>query len=120
MRIGHYVSVVAGQKGFENNVSGHIQVPMKAMELLRDAGHEVHLITNAFGPERSLPDCLPRDVPVHYVADGRRRGGVLERTGSHAQGIHPMRTLRQMRQIVSIVRETGLGVLHSYGVNRSA
>ncbi|MCH7791369.1 MAG: glycosyltransferase family 4 protein [Planctomycetes bacterium] len=120
MRIGHYVSVVAGQKGFENNVSGHIQVPMKAMELLRDAGHEVHLITNAFGPERSLPDCLPRDVPVHYVADGRRRGGVLERTGSHAQGIHPMRTLRQMRQIVSIARETDLDVLHSYGVNRSA
>lgn len=120
MRIGHYVSVVAGQRGFENNVSGHIQLPLRAMELLAEAGHEVHLITNEFGDDRSLPDCLPKAAKVHYVADGRRRGKVLERKGGFGKGFHPMRTVRQMSQILRIARDEKLDVFHAYGVNRSA
>ena len=38
MKIGVYVSVIAGQKGFENNVSGHIQVPLRSIEELQKAG----------------------------------------------------------------------------------
>ena len=120
MRIGHYVSVVAGQKGFENNVSGHIQLPLRAMELLADAGHEVHLITNEFGDDRSMPNCLPGAAKVHYVADGRRRGKVLQRKGGFGKGFHPLRTVRQMRQILNIAREERFDVFHAYGVNRSA
>jgi glycosyltransferase involved in cell wall biosynthesis len=120
MRIGHYVSVVSGQKGFENNVSGHIQLPLRAMELLANAGHEVHLITNEFGDDRSMPNCLPKSAKVHYVADGRNRGNVLERKGDFGSGFHPTRTIRQMKQMLTIAREEKFDVFHAYGVNRSA
>jgi len=32
MKIGIFVPVIAGQKGFENNVSGHIQIPLQSIE----------------------------------------------------------------------------------------
>ena len=120
MRIGHYVSVVSGQKGFENNVSGHIQVPLHAMRLLRDAGHEVHLITNRFGPERSLPNCLPEGVPVHLVDDARDRGGILERTSGQKGGVRLLTLLRQARQIRDIAHQSRFDVLHVHGFNRTA
>ena len=120
MIIGSYVSVVAGEKGFENNVSGHIQVPLEAMSLLRDAGHDVHLVTNAFGEGRTLPDCLRSDIPVHYVDDARDRGGILDRSGSQGSGISPRTLLRQVGQIKSLAREHGFDVLHLFGYNRTA
>ena len=120
MKIGHYVSVVAGQKGFENNVSGHIQVPMHAMKLLQDDDHECHLITNSFGEDRSLPTCLPSGVQVHFVADARKRGGVLERTASEGDGVNPSLLIKQVQEIKAICKEQQLDVLHLYGYNRTA
>ncbi len=119
MIIGNYVSVVSGQKGFENNVSGHIQIPLHAMGLLKDAGHEVHLITNEFGPERSLPNCMPDNVPIHYVVDARRRGGVLNRTGEQSTGVKPGQLLKQLRQMKTIAKRENFDVLHFFGLNRT-
>ena len=75
MKIGVYVSVIAGQKGFENNVSGHIQVPLRAIEEMRNEGHDVHLITNEFGEDRSLPFCLPKNIKMHLPASHLRHKG---------------------------------------------
>lgn len=120
MRTGHYVSVVSGQKGFEKNVSGHIQVPLEAMRLLKQAGHDVHLITNRFGEDRSLPACMPDGVPVHLVDDARKRGGLLERTGGHTKGVKPLTAWRQLQQIKQICHENKLDILHLYGFTRTA
>ncbi len=57
MKIGVIVSAIDGQEGYENNVSGHIQVPLRSCNELLDAGHDVQLITNEFGEGRSLPFC---------------------------------------------------------------
>ncbi|HIB49906.1 MAG TPA: glycosyltransferase [Phycisphaerales bacterium] len=121
MKIGIYVSVIAGQKGFENNVSGHIQVPLRSIEELQRAGHEVHLITNEIGEGRSLPFCLDESsMNIHYVADARERGGVLERTGKQAGGMSFSRLRKQVREIKAICKEQQLDVLHLFGYNRTA
>ncbi len=119
MKIGAYVSLVAGMKGFESNVSGHIQAPLYALKLLADAGHEVHLITNEFGDDRSLPHCLPKEVELHLVPDARQRGGFHTRTGEQKAGVSPLRFQRQMLQIKSIAHKVDLDVLHSWGQTRS-
>ena len=121
MKIGHYVSVVAGQKGFERNVSGHIQTPLYAMRLLADAGHECHLITNKYDEStRTLPFCYPRGCPMHTVDDACDRGGVLERTSAAGSGVSLLGALRQVRQIKQIARQERFDVVHFYGFARTA
>jgi len=120
MKIGFFVSVVAGQKGFENNVSGHIQIPLRAIEELRSNGHEVQLITNEFGEGRSLPFCLPTNMEIHFVTDSRNRGGVLERTGKQGEGFSVRKLLKQVSEIKRICKQQEFDVLHLYGYNRTA
>jgi glycosyltransferase involved in cell wall biosynthesis len=120
MKIGVFVSVVAGQKGFESNVSGHIQVPLKSIEELRREGHDVHLITNEFSENRSLPFCLPKELRIHFVTDARNRGGVLERTGKPEAGLSVARLFRQVNELKQICREQQFDVLHLFGYNRTA
>ncbi len=120
MKIGVYVSVITGQKGFENNVSGHIQVPLRAIEEMQNAGHEVHLITNEFGEERSLPFCLPENIKMHLVVDARNRGGILERKGKQQHGLNLLRLKKQISEIKRICTEEEFDVLHLFGYNRTA
>jgi len=120
MKVGVFVSVVSGQKGFENNVSGHIQVPLRSIEELRNAGHEVHLITNEFGEDRSLPFCLDKDMTIHFVTDSRDRKGILERKSGQGKGIKIFKLLQQVREIKKICKENEFDVLHLFGYNRTA
>ena len=120
MKIGVFVPVIAGQKGFENNVSGHIQIPLQSIEELRNGGHDVHLITNSFGEDRSLPFCLAEDLEIHLVTDSRNRGGVLERTGKQEEGLNFRRLVRQVSEIKRICKEQQFDVLHLFGYNRVA
>ena len=119
MRIGIYASIIASERGYEDNVSGHIQIPLHSAQLLREAGHDVHLITNEYGPSLTLPNCIPPDVPVHLVTDGRRRPSKL-RGGSRRDGVRPLKLLKQLRQMKKVVRENNLQVLHVFGNIRSA
>ncbi|MEE2719683.1 MAG: glycosyltransferase family 4 protein [Planctomycetota bacterium] len=120
MKIGNFISVVAGEKGFEHNVSGHIQVPLEGMARLRAAGHDVHLITNEYGEDRSLPACLDPDIPVHQVTDSRKRGGILTRDSEQGRGLRFASLLRQVAQIKQICHEHEFDVLHLHGYNRTA
>ena len=120
MKIGNFISVVAGEKGFEHNVSGHIQVPLEGMARLRAAGHDVHLITNEYGPDRSLPACLDPAIPVHQVADSRNRGGILTRAADQGRGMRLAALRRQVAQIKRICHEQQFDVLHLHGYNRTA
>jgi glycosyltransferase involved in cell wall biosynthesis len=119
MRIGVYASLMASERGHEKNVSGHIQVPAHSVKLLHEAGHEVHLVTNRFGPEHALPFGIPAGVPLHLVDDGRRRPQVL-RGGGSREGVVPSRLIRQLAQIRAVARDARLDVLHVFGLARSA
>ncbi|MBC8421747.1 glycosyltransferase family 4 protein [bacterium] len=120
MKIGVFVPVIAGQKGFEKNVSGHIQIPLQSVEEMRKGGHDVHLITNTFGEDRSLPFCLADDLNIHFVTDSRNRGGVLDRTGHQEEGLSVRRLMRQVSEIKRICAEQRFDVLHLFGYNRVA
>ena len=119
MRIGIYASIIASERGYEDNVSGHIQIPLHSARLLREAGHDVHLITNEYGPSLTLPNCMPPDVPVHLVTDARRRPSKL-RGGTRRDGVRIPALLGQLSQMKKVVRENNLQVLHVYGNIRSA
>lgn len=116
MKILYYVSVVSGQRGFEHNVSGHIQIPLKTLQVLKEAGYDVELITTRFGPERTLPTMLPPGVRVHFVDDGRVRGGYIERKGRCRRMLHPWRLARQILQIKNIVTASGCKIIHFWGM----
>lgn len=120
MKIGNFISVVAGEKGFEHNVSGHIQVPLEGMARMRAAGHEVHLITNEHAEDRTLPACLDPDIPVHLVTDSRNRGGILTRAADQGRGFRIRDLRRQVKQIRRICRDQEFDVLHLHGYNRTA
>jgi len=73
MKIGFFVSEVAVPKGADSRLSAHVQIPVHSMNLLRDAGHSVQLITTEIAREEVLPNCIPATVPLHEVADARRK-----------------------------------------------
>jgi glycosyltransferase involved in cell wall biosynthesis len=121
MRIGYFIPLIACKKGFGNNVSGHVQVPMRAMQLLADAGHDVHLMTNAPTEDRpDLPVVLPRNITVHYVEDGRKRKKVVDGVGGAKKGVRPGAFIKQIRQIKQIIRDNDLAVFHAWGYGRVA
>ncbi len=119
MKVGFLVNQAASYRGFERVVSGHVQVPMRTMDLLARAGHEPHLITTRWDPERySLPDCTPPGLPVHQVEDGRRRGSGPAMFVGHRRGVRPLALARQLTQIARVVRREGISILHLFGAVR--
>lgn len=120
MRIGHFVPVVSRLPGYERNVSGHIQIPLHAMQVLGDHGHDVHLITNSFGDDRVLPWCMPTAATVHYVRDSRRRLGSLEKKRAPVSGVYPVAFLRQVGEIRRIAQREQLDLLHLHGHLRTS
>ena len=115
MKIGIYASIIASERGHEKNVSGHIQLPVHTARLLQDAGHEVHLITNRFGDNLTLPAMMPGDVNLHTVDDGRKRPKKLRGEVSTNRRIRPGLLFKQVRQIKRIARTQWLDVLHMFG-----
>lgn len=121
MKIGIYVSSAAVKRGYERNVSGHIQIPLRAIELLRHAGHDAMLITNRFDEQtHTLPACMPADAPVHLVDDARVRGVIDEHKGAVRRGVRLGKILQQLAQVRSIARSQKLDALHLFGMNRTA
>jgi glycosyltransferase involved in cell wall biosynthesis len=119
MRIAVYAPMLASEPGHERNVSGHIQLPAHSARLLHDAGHEVHLVTNHVRGERTLPDCVPTDLPMHFVADARKRPDRM-RGGPHTTGVRPTKLVAQLAQTRRLVNDLGVDVLHVFGYERTA
>ena len=120
LRIGNYVSQVSVRRGYEKNVSGHIQVPLKAMELLHKAGHDVHLITNRYSDDRTLPACMPEGVAVHTVLESRERRNRKDAGGKGRDRVRMRLFFKQAAEIRQIARENEFDVLHFYGYTRTA
>ncbi|MEE2913021.1 MAG: glycosyltransferase family 4 protein [Planctomycetota bacterium] len=121
MKTGHFVPLIACKKGFANNVSGHVQMPLHSMRLLADAGHEIHLITNPPTKDRpEFPKMLPKNITIHYVQDGRKRTKVVDGVGGKSRGISIRRFVKQLREIKSIIKEYDIQLFHSYGYGGTA
>jgi glycosyltransferase involved in cell wall biosynthesis len=120
MKIGFIVHQIAYPKGFERVVSGHVQVPLYTMQLLKQAGHDVQLITTQYGNDLGLPACMPDGITMHTVIDGRRRGGGLPMYVGHRPGLRPGRFLQQIEQLQRLVRREQYDVLHLFGAMRMA
>ncbi|MEK6805804.1 MAG: glycosyltransferase family 4 protein [Pseudomonadota bacterium] len=116
MRIGIYVAHVGVLPGYERMVSGHVQIPLYSARLLRDAGHEVELISTRM-TGRCLPDCLPRDLPLHEVIDASRQGTASEHDVGRRGGFHPLRLVQWLRQVRALARR--YDVMHFFGANRT-
>ena len=96
-------------------------MPLRAMQLLADAGHEVHLITNPPTEDRpDLPDMLPNNITIHYVQDGRKRTKVVDGVGGKSTGISIRSFIKQLRQIKSIVKKHDFELFHAYGYGGTA
>jgi glycosyltransferase involved in cell wall biosynthesis len=120
MKVGFVVNQVASAPGFEDVVSAHVQLPLYTMKLLRDVGHTVQLITTEFDSNRTLPNCLPKDIPLHQVIDGKRRGKGLVMEVGYSSGIRPFSLLKQLYQIKRLVETEKYDILHFYGAHRVA
>ena len=109
MRIGWYLSRMSKDRGYERVVSGHVQVPLHSAKLFRDAGHEVEVITTRFPSSHTVPDCLPPNVPLHFVDDGRKRASD---PSEPSRGVDGVKLIQQIRQIVRIAHAQRFDVLH--------
>lgn len=115
MKVGFYVQRVASAPGFEDVVSAHVQLPLHTIQLLRAAGHDVHLITTEYGAHRSLPNSLPADIPLHTVAYGSRQGDEPVMYTGRKWGIRPLKLIKQLDQFKQIVDMEGFDVMHFFG-----
>ncbi|WP_420645355.1 glycosyltransferase family 4 protein [Candidatus Leptofilum sp.] len=120
MKIGFYVQRVAGAPGFEDVVSAHVQLPLYTMQLLRDHGHDVQLITTRFGSDLTLPNCLPKGTKVHQVSYGTKQGDSLVMFEGNKTGLRPIKLLEQLWQIRRIIQHEKFDILHFSGSSRIA
>ncbi|QEG34693.1 glycosyltransferase family 4 protein [Bythopirellula goksoeyrii] len=118
MKVGLMVTGIGVPKGREQNVSGHVQLPMHTATLLREAGVEVRLITTCFREDYVLPKVVPGPavVPLHFVTDGRRRGEVGKQ--NIKAGYYPLAMVKHLREILRLTRDLKLDMLHLFGADR--
>jgi glycosyltransferase involved in cell wall biosynthesis len=117
LRIGFFVQRVAGPPEFRGNVSAHVQIPCKSIELLRDRGHSVELITTEFTEGQVLPDCVPSNVNVHQVPYGSRQSGSTVMYSGVKKGVSPLRLCRQLHALSKLARNREYDILHLCGGN---
>ena len=99
-----------------NNVSGHVQIPLKTCELLQQAGHNVTLIATRQDDGKAMPACLPENVPVKIVTDGRKRGQFGKQ--NYKSGYHLFALFRQIRETLKHIRECDADIVHVFGFER--
>ena len=117
LRIGFFVQRAAGLPDFRNNVSAHVQIPCQTIELLRDRGHHVELVTTEHAEDLVLPDCVPSGIDVHYVPYGsRQRGSTIMHSG-FKKGVSPVHLVRQLHALAALAKEQKYDLYHFCGGN---
>ena len=119
-KIGVFVTDIGCPPGFEDVVSGHVQLPLHTITLLQKANHTVHLITNRIIEGSVPPNCLPEGIPLHQVIDPRVRGGDFVMNVGPRRGFRPLRLVRLMMQLRRIIKEERYDIVHFFGANRLA
>lgn len=99
-----------------NNVSGHVQIPLKTCELLNEVSHETIIIATRQADGNALPACLPDDTPVKFVPDGRKRGQLGYQNAR--PGYNMFALLKQIRNTVKLIKQEKVDVVHVFGFER--
>ena len=99
-----------------DNVSGHVQLPLKTCELLRDSGHSVAILATAQSDGSAMPSCLPENVVVDIVSDGRKRGQLGKQNSKNGFRFFPL--IKQVLQTISIIRSRRPDIIHVFGFER--
>lgn len=111
--IGVYATNLGVEPGYEQNVSGHAQIPLHAARLLHEAGHEVRIIGTMDGPGQTMPQMLP-DLPFHRLVDPRAR------SAARPPSTRPLRAVHHAIQLVQHVASSRIDLLHAFGAPRTA
>jgi glycosyltransferase involved in cell wall biosynthesis len=115
MKIAFYVQRVASAPGFRNNISAHVQLPVKTMLLLRERGHEVELITTEFGADLELPEIIDKSFTVRQVPYGTKQGGQLVMYSGRIPGIRPIHLFKQIYALRRLCRTQRYDIIHLSG-----
>jgi glycosyltransferase involved in cell wall biosynthesis len=115
MKVGVFVTKAANSKGFERVASAHVQVPLRTINLLNQAGYEAQLITTKYYEGQSLPAWLKDDTKVNLITDSSKQGSLLAMHGGHKKGVHFFKFIKQLFEIKAIVKQEKLDVLHCFG-----
>ena len=102
--------------GRTNNVSGHLQFPIKTAEILQVKGHDVTILATRQSDGTALPAILPEGVRVVIVSDGRRRGQFGKQNYRDGYVFH--RLLQQLYQTIKVIREEDFDLIHVFGYER--
>jgi len=112
MNVGVFVSGLGVQQGYENNVSGHLQIALMSCDVLSKSGLNVHIVgTKQEG--HVFPNCMPSGIPVHTVTDGKHRGKFG--WDSVQSGYSCSNVIRQVRDIRRVAKDLKLDILHMFG-----
>lgn len=115
MKIAFYVQRVASAPGFRNNISAHVQLPVKTMFLLRERGHDVELITTEFGADLELPEIIDDSFTIRQVPYGTKQGGQLVMYSGRIPGIRPIQLIKQIVALMRICRTQRYDIIHLSG-----
>ncbi len=115
MKIGIVLTRIGVEPGYEHNVSGHVQIPLRTAELLQARGHEVHIIATQTPEQSALPACMPSGCELHLIEEGRRRNVIGER---YQNGYRPLKLIQQLWQTRQLAKTLDLDVLHLFGFER--
>lgn len=120
MNVGIYIPKATIPKGWERNISAHIQIPMKTCELLERKGIHVHLVTNKYTNKNVFPACTPNVTKVHLVDDGKIRKNNQPDRPKLLKGINPIKIWLLLFQLKKIARKEKLDVFHFFGNYQTA
>ena len=104
--------------GRENNVSGHIQIPVKTAEIFLRNGHDVTLITTSQSDGSVVPAIVPDGLKIVQVTDGRRRSALESQ--EKRNGYKLISFVKQLKETVVAINESNADIVHVFGFERMA
>jgi len=104
--------------GRSENVSGHIQIPLKTAEMLLDEGHEVTLLSTSQLDGTVIPAFLPKNLKVISVSDGRRRSSLSSQEKKNGYRISSL--IKQIKETAIVIKEINPDIVHVFGFERMA
>jgi len=120
MRIGIFAASLAVRPGYEDIVSGHVQVPLQCARLLADCGNEVHVVTSEYDRSAALPSMLSDAVHLHQVPYASRRRDSLV-SYIHAGAISPrLARIRTINSLIRLARQERFDIFHFFGAAGTA
>ena len=120
MKIVVFVPEMGGAPGFEKVISAHAQLPLKTINILKEANKEVILVTTKLKANRSKPFNWPIENNIRYVKDGKNRGKNTVMYDGPIQGYNYLKLCIQFFEVLLILKKEKIQIFHSFGTQKVA